>query len=485
MKMMKLALLGGAALAVMAVSAQADDLSALKAEIDALNARVAQLEATPSVPAGYSLLTVGSGPAMIVPGNNLTAKELAAYGTKATVISVLPTADVPAATVIEWSGYARAAIRYSNYGGPDVKITATETEDGDPTTVVDGFDRIKIGVEDNKNWDVPSRGQLKVVGKTDTAVGEVGARIQVRGDFDTLDVKATVKMNEAWGWWAMTPELTLGGGYTGSLGNIGYGYDGACNCYYTDNADVAFNPGDASQMRLSYASGPFSMGIAIEDDSGSLTTTQDNSGQPAGYTKFGGVGSTAIGVAGNIKYTGDSFNGGLFGVWHNTDSNGGTFDDSWQAGAGVGFALGDMASISLAAAAGRIVNGQDFWGVSGLASVNLSDAVHAEVAGGYKNYSGKGNTTSLASFAGFAPNPVTTPFDTATFNWGTKPDVIAVLAGIYYDPVPQLTIGLEGEWFQNDSYKVNVNDVTENKTFHFNVGSTNNYDVDLVTVFRF
>ena len=25
----------------------------------------------------------------------------------------------------------------------------------------------------------------------------------------------------------MTPELTLGGGYTGSLGNIGYGYDGA------------------------------------------------------------------------------------------------------------------------------------------------------------------------------------------------------------------------------------------------------------------
>ena len=54
----------------------------------------------------------------------------------------------------------------------------------------------------------------------------------------------------------MTPELTLGGGYSGSLGNIGYGYDGACNCYYTDNADVCFDPGDTSQMRLSYASGP-------------------------------------------------------------------------------------------------------------------------------------------------------------------------------------------------------------------------------------
>ncbi len=67
----------------------------------------------------------------------------------------------------------------------------------------------------------------------------------------------------------MTPELTLGGGYTGSLGNIGYGYDGACNCYYTDNADVGFDPGDTSQMRLSYASGPMSAAIALEDASGS------------------------------------------------------------------------------------------------------------------------------------------------------------------------------------------------------------------------
>ena len=44
-------------------------------------------------------------------------------------------------------------------------------------------------------------------------------------------------MKTAWGYWAMTPELTFGGGYAGSLGNIGYGYDGACTCYYTDNAD--------------------------------------------------------------------------------------------------------------------------------------------------------------------------------------------------------------------------------------------------------
>ena len=45
MKMMKWALLGGAAFAVTATAAQADDLSALKAEIEALQTRVSQLEA--------------------------------------------------------------------------------------------------------------------------------------------------------------------------------------------------------------------------------------------------------------------------------------------------------------------------------------------------------------------------------------------------------------------------------------------------------
>ena len=113
--------------------------------------------------------------------------------------------------------------------------------------------------------DVLTRAQLKVVGKTDTAVGEVGVRVQLRAEGTTLDEKPDFQSNEYWGWWAMTPEVTLGGGFSGSLGNIGYGYDGACTCYITDSADVDFNPGDAHQMRLSWASGPISAGVAIED----------------------------------------------------------------------------------------------------------------------------------------------------------------------------------------------------------------------------
>jgi len=385
MKMIKMALLGGAALAVTTAGARADDLADLKAQVEALNARVAQMEAAPAVPAGYSLMTVSEGNSTVVPGNELSARDAASYGSKATIIGVMPTADMPAGTTIEWSGFARAAIVYYDMNN-------------------DGTDA---------DYDVPARGQLKVVGKTDTAVGEVGVRIQLRVDeADFRDTKGTFVSNEYWGWWAMTPELTLGGGYTGSLGNIGYGYDGACNCYYTDNADVAMNPGDAYQMRLSWASGPFSFGVALEDD-----------------TVNGGTDFNGLAGAGEIKYSGDMFNAEVSGYVGD--------DDRWRAGGGIGFALGDFASISGGAQIGDKGKNDDFWTATVLASFNLSDAIHAEAAYGHTDYSDR------------------------NYN------VDAVLAGIYYEPVDQLTVGLEGEWIDDGG----------------NAGTE--ITADLVTVFRF
>jgi len=406
MKMMKLALLGGAALAVTAAGAQADDLSTLKAEIEALNSRVAQLEATPSVPAGYSLMTITTADASVIQGGIGMDKG---SGTKATVISVLPTADAPASTTIEWSGYARAAVVYSHY--------KTSGEDG----------------SSDSDIDVLARGQIKVVGKTDTAVGEVGALIKLRADFDGHDV-ASVYGKEVWGWWAMTPELTLGGGYTGSLGNIGYGYDGACNCYYTDNADVELNPGDTSQIRLTYASGPFTAAIALEDATGSGSFW----GGGGGFSGYDSSADDSLGVAAEIKYTGDSFNGEISGVWR--DHSDAATHSTYAIGAGGAFALGDMATISAGAQIGRYNNGTKFWRASILGSVNLSDAVHAEVAYGHTHHTYYGQ------------------------------DVNAILAGIYYDPVSQLTVGLEGEYFKNSKGTI---------------ANSTGYSADLVTVFRF
>jgi opacity protein-like surface antigen len=412
MKMLKLALLGGAALAVSAAGAQADDLEALKAEIEALNARVAQLEATPSVPAGYQLVTITRGDAMVIPGFEETDPG---YGKKATIISVMPTADAPASTSIEWSGYARAAAVWRSEGG-----------DGAGTP------------EDD--WDVLARGQIKVVGRTDTAVGEVGARLELRNNFDGLP-KSDTFFEEAWGWWQITPELTLGGGYTDPLGNINFGLDAACNCYYTDNF-IFLDPGDTSQMRLTWASGPFSVAGAIEDGSDDSGGTLDSMGGSA-----------------QVRYDGDTISGEIAGTWRNKDH---LPDDFWQIGAGAAFALGDMASISAGGAFGHTrgdaaipavldtttvpptiitpvvpaVQGEDFWVASILASVNLSDTTHAEAGFGFKD-----NDDSA--------------------------DVTSALAGIYYDPVSQLTIGLEVEWADTD-------------------GNPDDYmQADLVTVFRF
>ncbi len=428
MKTMKVALLATAALAAVTVSARADETSALKAQLEALNARVAQLEAAPAAPIGYSMLTVSQGDALVIPG---LESDDPSYSDKTTVIGVMPTADMPASTVVTWSGFVRAAITYVDSKG-------TKGTGGDD------------------DFDIRSRGEIKVTGKTDTAVGEVGVLFKIRGDYDIVNSgNPKLVSPEYWGYWSMTPELTLGGGYTGTLANIGYGYDGACTCYYTDNADVAFNPGDDAQMRLSWVSGPISMGIAIEDGSASIGTDD------------------SIGVAGEIKYSGDGLSGEISaGYWNKDDYNavagpattsqvvantalGGTTTVTvvvpgaaadadgrkWQVGAGLGFSLGDMANISLAAAAGEQWSGAKFEGVSALLSANLTDAVHAELGAGYKNY----HSLGLVNYN----------------------DVTSALAGIYYDPVSQLTIGLEAEYINPKG------------------GNNNVTSVDLVTVFRF
>ena len=496
MKTMKMALLAGAAIAVSAAAAHADELSDMKAQIEALNARVASMETAPSVPAGYQLLAVSKGEALQVPGMMGSDRDRVT-NERATIISVMPTADAPAGTTISWSGYVNAAITYA--GQDDQWTVKGKTADG-----TDIFTAFTVSSNTDDDWDVKARGQLRVVATTDTAVGEVGVELKMRGDFAGNGV-ADVYMKTAWGYWAMTPELTLGGGYAGSLGNIGYGYDGACTCYYTDNADVGFNPGDTSQMRLSYASGPFSMAVAIEDS--------------GIYGGFIGDGSSSngnqLGVAGEIKYSGDMFSGEISGVYRMVDGNdytagavdigisGGAIgfdsdvDGLWQVGAGLGFNLGDIASLSLAAAMGSgpftEVNNytgeittslpvkNDWWGISGLASANLSDAVHAEIGLGYKNRQTDGQSWNLDdTIAGDELKSSGIDYDT----W-------AVLGGIYYTPVDQLTIGLEAEWFTTN-YSTSTKATEDIEGTEIVAGDKlsldyeqDNWSVDLVSVWRF
>jgi hypothetical protein len=177
-------------------------------------------------------------------------------------------------------------------------------------------------------------------------------------------------------------------------------------------------------MRLSYASGPISAAIALEDASGN--------GAMWGYYD-------SLGVAAEIKYSGDSFNGEISGIWR-SEGDHPSNDSTFRIGAGVGFSLGDMFSISAGAQLGEDEDNNDFWGASILASMNLSDTSHIEVAYGHKDYDLSG---------------------------GGDYQVDAFLAGIYYDPVDQLTIGVEAEYIDDEN---NADEIMQ---------------IGLVTVFRF
>ena len=162
MKTMKVALLATAALAAISASARADDTAAIKAQLEALTARIAQLEATPSVPTGYSLLTISEGlrPPM-VPGLDGLHVVMA----------------IPPRSLALCQRLTRRPPPFSNgraMPAPQSSITITNLK------VMMIVMRTIAGADNG--IDVVGRGQLKVVGKTDTAVGEVGAQLEIRGN---------------------------------------------------------------------------------------------------------------------------------------------------------------------------------------------------------------------------------------------------------------------------------------------------------------
>lgn len=426
MNVLKIALLGTAALAAVSVSARADDLTDLKAQIEALNGRISQLEATPSIPAGFQLLTVSEADAIIVPG--LEADK--DYGNKATNIGILPTADVPASTNIQWSGFVRAAVIYQNQ-----KATANLLNLSTGVTT--------LGLPGNRNSkaiDVVSRAGIKVVGTTETAVGEVGVRVALLGTVETRGGRnrshdGDVQTDGYWGWWKMTPELTLGGGVDGSLANSSNAFDNRCSCFYTDTGG-AFGHDDPTQIRLSYASGPISFAIALEDEG--------NAGN-----------KSAFGVAGEMKYAGDTIGFDLnAGVWDSKDSFLDNSDSAWTVNAGANMALGDIASLGVAFGVGEdqhvAGNADRYAKASAFLGFTLSDAVSAEFGGAYTDYKGNSSDYTLAG-------------------------------GLYYTPVSQLTLGLEASYRKSK----NVIEAANQGDNFIDVVSGKRTRADVVAIWRF
>jgi len=397
MKAMKFALLGTAALVAVSVSARADDLTDMKAQLEALQASVAGLQSGVDVPAGYQMVSFSKV------GNEH-------------LISIMPTADMPASTVLSWSGYVRTALvgSWSNTTAIAPNATTFQTRTKTSTT---------------NSSHIKARGDLTFTGKTDTAVGEVGGTVELRYDFDGTYLGYGVTMPTAKGWWKMTPNVTLAGGYMGMTGGVGgYGGDALTN-YYTDGIpNSSGNPGDTTGFSLAYADGPMSLTVAV----GHYATSD-----------------YAFGAA--AEYKGDAMSAKVAGYIHDAD---------YQAGLGLATTMG-MFSLSASAAMGHTASQYfstwndnsyetaNYWNASLIGKAKMSDSVSAELGVGYNDY-------------------------VATTNSVWNSHQFGVAGGLYYSPVSQLTIGLEGSYNSTYTHQDWVAFQTKNTT-----------KVDLVTVFAF
>ena len=417
MKFTTAILLCSAALAVSASAASADDLADLRAQIESLNGRLAQVETASAIPAGYQLLTISETSTIIVPDTD-NAKF---FGNKGTQISILPTADVPAAAEIVWTGYVAAALSY----------VATDFDAFDLNGDGDVLDAGEAAF-DNSFLDILSKASLNVKATTDTAVGEVGVSITLLADANTAiggvnrGHDASVATDGFRGWWKITPELELSGGVFGSAAKNSQGWKGACSCYFLGEDPTGHfgtNLGnDPAQIRLTYKSGPVAFAIALED--------YDNSGS-----------TSRLGVASELKWSGDGFGFELnAGFW---DSAVAGTDSNWTINAGANFGLGDIAALTAAVGMGEdrhsVGNVDRYTKGSIMATFTMSDALSLEVGAAYRNYKGRN-------------------------------DLWAAGGGLYYQPVDQLTVGIEG------LYKEDFGNFTR---------ESQGMEAALITVYRF
>lgn len=405
MKTMKLALLATAAVAAVTTAARADDLSALKAQINALNARVAQIEAAPALPTGYSLLTTAANDGFLMYGEK-TADNLGRGHT----LSVLPTADMPAATSINWALEVRASIDYS---------------DSD------------AGTADDTNVGISARGRIRVKASTDTSVGKVGVDMRLQaiasdvglGSWNSIDPNAD--MDIIWGYWQITPEWQLAGGYAASLTDTGTGFDGLIT--YGDS--IGLQTLDNEQFQITYASGPIVWAIALEDNDFS---------------------DAGIAVASRLLYVGDGWVAGVVGAYWpvEQDETGLAYgiDDAWAIGAAAQTNLGDMGLVS--------VNGAYYsdshWAITGYGRVNLSDAAYFELG------AGRVGGTQNAALAATANDEFCAVSTLGGLGHDACHNYTLVNAGIYYQPVDQLRIGLQADktWAKGSADPMSASFVT-------------------------
>lgn len=420
-KWFRRALLGGVALGAMATAAQADELSALKAQLEALQSRVNSLEAAPvtssGAPAGASFISFNRGSFAddsMVPVNSRMEND------RGFTVAITPTADLPAPVMeVSVSGYVKADFIY-------------DTSQNQGLSASPGAIAVTGG--DDENFQAHARqSRFRIRSRSDTAVGQI--RTLIEGDFFAAISSGGFRLRHAWGEWDVTPNITLGIGQSWSTH-----YHFAGEIPTVDFSGLlgtsGFNASRTTQFQVKSSSGPVSWAVALQNPRSEIAGGDDNQlpdlAAKANFDLLGGQ----VGISGIVKE-----------IHIDAQGTGAGSNDSeigWGVSAGIDLPLGDMITLhatagygdgstemtgSLAAGArnvgGNIRTNENYgWAVG--ASLNLSEASSINAA-----YS-----TSHASSKNLAA--------------ASTQDATKVHVNYMWQPVSKLRMGLEGIYSERE-----------------------------------
>jgi hypothetical protein len=417
--------LGGVALSVMATGAQADELADLKAQLEALQGRVNQLEqqpATMALPEGTSLISVSRGS-----GDNdawrLSRVKDDIPSDRGFTIAVTPTADIPApvAEVVVY-GYVKGDV-----------IFDFDKDVGDSFYVPNIW---SLSGRNDQHVRLHARqSRFGIRSKVDTAIGQI--RTLIEGDF--FSSGNVFRLRHAWGEWDMTPYWTFGAGQywqTAALLPLGI-------------TTVDFS-GDAgplgytrrAQVRLTYHNGPISWAIAAERPTFNSSAEWPNF---SSYFQYDAAGGHQFIITGTVSdYDND-----------NPDS-GPNLDVGWAVQAGANINLGDIATFTFGGIYGQgeacrylnqsllwcditdadkggatdFVGDDDAYGVFAGVSFNVNDTTSINLGGGWSHLDN--------GFSGARAETI------------KAVDVFTAHGNVLWQPVKQMRLGWELMWGQYD-----------------------------------
>ncbi|MGI9481820.1 MAG: hypothetical protein ACR2OR_05625 [Hyphomicrobiales bacterium] len=243
-------LLSSAALIMGAAQAQAEDLAGLKAQIEAMQNQVSQLELKSGTvaEARQSGISVMRGNAL-ADWNTDSAGDVRIPDSRGVTIAITPTTDMPApVTEVSISGYVKTDFIWDF------------DQDLGPSFNTEGIDQ--RAQKDVSFHTHAFQSRFRIQSRTDTSIGEI--RTLLEGDFygDT-STDGLFRLRHAWGEWDFMPHWTLA---IGRFWRVGVDLLSSVTLVDFDANSYVGSPSKTrtEQIRLQYVSGPLTFAFGVQ-----------------------------------------------------------------------------------------------------------------------------------------------------------------------------------------------------------------------------